>query len=264
MSDVLSARIEVLLPVRAPAPWLTETLDGLRAQSASNWSLTVLVHGDPDGIPQVVTDAIPDANVVLLSSSLSFVDVLNTGLRSGTAPYVARIDADDVPESHRLDTQRKYLEEHAGCVLVCSRITRIDAMGGPAGIYPADSTASNVMRLLRWKNVIPHPTVMARRTDLLEVGGYDVSATHAEDYELWLRLAARGEIAMLPDPLIQYRVHEGQVTRTKTIPPLARRAVGQARINLARSRNESILAARLRQAIWSARQGTRAITRGGS
>ena len=39
----------------------------------------------------------------------------------------------------------------------------------------------------------------------------------AQDHDLWLRLAEGGELMNLPDALLRYRVHEGQVSVSKIV-----------------------------------------------
>jgi hypothetical protein len=51
-----------------------------------------------------------------------------------------------------------------------------------------------------------HPAVMLRRTAALAAGGYR-DYPHAEDLDLWLRLAEIGRLANLSYPAISYRVH---------------------------------------------------------
>jgi hypothetical protein len=53
---------------------------------------------------------------------------------------------------------------------------------------------------------------MIRRAALAEIGGYRESYYGAEDLDLWLRLAERGQLANLPEPLIKCRVHSQNFT----------------------------------------------------
>jgi Glycosyltransferase like family 2 len=61
-----------------------------------------------------------------------------------------------------------------------------------------------------------HPTVCIRRNAFWEAGGYSGSFEGAEDFELWLRMSRRGLLANLPDNLLLYRVHSGQVSSKKS------------------------------------------------
>jgi hypothetical protein len=50
---------------------------------------------------------------------------------------------------------------------------------------------------------------------VLELGGYRDVALQAEDYDLWLRVSERHDLANLPETLIEYRFHDEQVSLTK-------------------------------------------------
>jgi hypothetical protein len=98
---------------------------------------------------------------------------------------------------------------------------------------------------------------MFRRHSVTDLGGYDARALHVEDYELWLRLASVDNIDTVDSPLTDYRIHSGQVTRTKVIGRRARSLVAASRVRLARHRRESVAMANLRQLVWASRQVVR-------
>jgi len=249
--ESLSA-VDVLLPVRPPAPWLEESLEGLSAQTTSLWHLVCVIHGEEGNIADLVYKFAPNATIVSVSAERSFVDVLNAGLEKCNSQYIARIDADDIPEPERIEKQSQFLDANPGVGLVCSNVTWIDSNGETIRVDKIDKLP--VIKGLRWKNVIAHPSVMFRRQAILSMAGYSDRATHAEDYELWLRLAADWDLARIKTPLIRYRSHDGQVTRTSALQVESRQAILTARLALARKRRESVLAARLRHVAWSAPQ----------
>lgn len=253
--ETATRSVDIVLPIRNPAPWLHETLESLKAQTTTDWRLIAVLHGEPGDLPALIKSATPDANILSAPETATLSDVLNLGLWSSAAPFVARMDADDTAEPERLATQLRYLQEYPEVGLVCSPVRFINEVGDTIGT--ATKAQPSVLRGLRWKNVIAHPTVMVRREALEETGGYNSAARHAEDYELWLRLAARWQVVELTVPLLRYRIHGGQVTRTKAIPAASMAAVGRARRALAEARGESVLSARIRQIVWSTPQVVR-------
>ncbi len=66
----------------------------------------------------------------------------------------------------------------------------------------------------------PTSTVLVRRNVFFAAGGFDVALRALQDWDLWLRIAAKHEIAYLPDPLTRYRVHASSTSRSprKTEP----------------------------------------------
>ncbi|MDD2857603.1 MAG: glycosyltransferase family 2 protein [Candidatus Nanopelagicales bacterium] len=252
--------IDVLLPTTAPAPWLAETLDGLNAQVGCTWRLVAVVHGDASVLTPIILAKVPTALVLPMPPEARLQDLLNAGLAACTAPYVARQDHDDIPEPTRLAAQRDFLDAHPSVVAVGCAATLIDEHGVVMGSRRLP-VGAQVLRGLRWKSMLVHPSVMMRREPVLGAGGYDPGTTHAEDYELWLRLAAIGDLDNLEAALLRYRVHAQQVSRAKGIPHATRVVVARSRRALARARGESVIFAQLRQAVWAAPQIVRSIRR---
>jgi hypothetical protein len=65
-------------------------------------------------------------------------------------------------------------------------------------------------------NPFIHPSVIFRREVILKVGMYR-KFKHNEDYEFWTRVLKVGEGHNIPEELIQYRVHENQITRKSNL-----------------------------------------------
>jgi hypothetical protein len=83
---------------------------------------------------------------------------------------------------------------------------RIDAEGRQLEQVTPPSDPAEISRVLERVNAIAHPTVVMRRDAVESVGGYRRAYLRAEDYDLWLRLAERGKLANLTEPLLEYRI----------------------------------------------------------
>ena len=120
------------------------------------------------------------------------------------------MDADDVAEPQRLARQVETLARDHATVLLGAWVTQMDEAGRSISLvrYPENPGAELLER-----NCFAHPTVVFRRAAFDELGGYRDRFPHAEDYDLWLRLAETGDVRNLAEPLLRYRLHEGQVTR---------------------------------------------------
>jgi hypothetical protein len=71
-------------------------------------------------------------------------------------------------------------------------------------------SAAEIERVIGRFNPIAHPAATIRRSALDAVGGYDPRYRRCQDYDLWLRIAARWPLANLEQPLLRYRISEGQ------------------------------------------------------
>ena len=62
-----------------------------------------------------------------------------------------------------------------------------------------------------------HPTVVIRREMALERGlCYDEAVLYAQDYKFWADALDCGKLGFLKKPVLIYRVHSGQISKTKT------------------------------------------------
>jgi len=74
---------------------------------------------------------------------------------------------------------------------------------------------------------------MMRKDAFDATGGYRLPFRHAEEYDLWLRMAESYELANLANVLLYYRVHAGQVTtrnlKQQVLSAFAARAAARVR-----------------------------------
>jgi glycosyltransferase involved in cell wall biosynthesis len=165
---------------------------------------------------------------------------LNAGLAACEADFVARLDHDDLAEPGRLKNQRDYLMAHPRCVMVGSRAWYIDSSGNRLGVTP-DYSADDVRSLLARRNIFVHSSVMYRKEQVRRLGGYNPQSLRMQDYELFLRLSGEGPLAILPEPLVSYRIHDLQHSRNTN--PFANYAwqIIQGRWRFGRTRGEPVL-----------------------
>jgi hypothetical protein len=122
------------------------------------------------------------------------------------------MDADDVADPERLAAQLDAFAHAPKRVLVATAAVLIDAHGRSIATVGPPLAHEAIARALRVGNVLVHGSVMFRRAAWEAAGGYDEAARHVEDYDLWCRLLARGELAGLATPLYRLRVHGDSVS----------------------------------------------------
>src|SRR5690606_22095937 len=152
---------------------------------------------------------------IISTENRGVAKALQLGVVEARGEFVARMDADDIAVRDRLRWQVEVLDKKPSVGVVFGFVTEIDHEGRPLSRKRPSRlySDSEVKWCLLWKNVIPHPTVMFRRS-LVSNGGYDPAYNKCEDFELWNRLARVTRFECIPWPLVQYRVHSGSVTRT--------------------------------------------------
>lgn len=206
--------VSVLMPAYNSEAFVGEAVASMLAQTFTDFELLIIDDGSTDST-RAVLEAIHDSRLRLVANpyNLGLIKTLNRGLELAAGHYIARMDADDVSAPERLERQVEFLESHPEVDVLGTMANLIDESGktiGKLADYPTE--ADDVRAYLLRECCLIHPTVMFRKDVVRALGGYDLSARHAEDYDLWLRLSDDHEIANLPEALVSYRMHRNQVS----------------------------------------------------
>jgi glycosyltransferase involved in cell wall biosynthesis len=212
--------IDILMPVHNGEMFLRETLNSINNQSYEDWRLVAVLDRCEDQSEQLIRELIPASKLCISHVKFGHIGKnLNYGLRQCTSDFVARFDCDDIMLPNRLDVQVKFLNNHPEITVVASDLVQIDKDGNQISKTCFPNSHSQIADELLLRNCIPHPSVMYRRLDIEECGGYTEVSQQAEDYDLWLRLISKGKkIELIPLELIKYRLHQNQVSRKLLAP----------------------------------------------
>lgn len=215
-------RVSILLPVRNEEQFLPAALDSLYRQTMTSWELVCVDDGSTDATPSILAGAARrDPRVrIVKTAGRGLVAALNTGLAECRAPLVARMDGDDISHPRRLELQtvRMMAEPDLGLAACAFRhFPRSHVRLGMESYEKWQNSLDSheaIMRDLFVESPFVHPSVMFRKREVEAVGGYRKTGW-AEDYDLWLRLAANGtRFARLPQTLFFWRERPARATRT--------------------------------------------------
>lgn len=239
-------RVTVVLPAYNAEPFVGEAVDSILGQTLADLELVAIDDGSTDSTGRILADrSARDPRIRLIArENRGLTRTLNEGLAEARAGYVAIMNADDVALPDRLEKQAAFLDAQPVVAAVGgqTRLMLADGMPGPATSLPQSPAA--VRAFLDAASPLAHPAVMFRRAAAMEAGGYRPQIEPAEDYDLWLRLAERHEIANLPDVVLHYRVHAGQATARAFEAVAIATLVAQAAAKLRRSGQPDLVDAR--------------------
>jgi glycosyltransferase involved in cell wall biosynthesis len=215
-------RVSVILPVRDEERFLAEALASLFAQTEPNFEIVAVDDGSADATSRILAEhAARNSRLrVIRQERQGIVAALNNGLAHSRAPYVARMDADDVCAPARLRRQADFLDAHPDIGLVASQVDYLGDHEANRGLalwldWTNGLTSPEAIARERFvESPLVHPSVMFRRDLVEQFGGYRDGA-FPEDYELWLRwLEAGVRMAKLDEPLLTWRERPERLTRT--------------------------------------------------
>ena len=214
--------VSILLPVRNEERYLPAALASLRAQTVTDWELVAVDDGSTDRTPAILAAAAAgDTRIrVERSRQRGLVPALNQGLAACRAPLVARMDGDDIAHPRRLATQLAMFAADPGLGLVAAAFRHFPRRHLKIGMLAYEewqnslTTHGAIMADLFVESPFVHPGVMFRKELVVSLGGYR-DPGWAEDYDLWLRLAAVGSrFARTTEPLLFWRDRPERATRT--------------------------------------------------
>lgn len=214
--------VSVLLPVRDGARHLPEAIASLEAQSLKAFEVLAVDDGSTDETPGILEAwAARDRRVThLRQDPRGIVAALERARGRARAPYLARMDADDVALPRRLEAQLGLMESDRS----------VTACGTLVEYFPRERVKGGALRYEQWINglvsgpelvrdlfvecPLPHPTFFLRAEQVEAVGGYR-DAGWPEDYDLVLRLwEAGGGLAKVPEILLRWREGPDRLSRT--------------------------------------------------
>lgn len=234
-------RVSVIIPTTAYDDYFRRAIYSLTEDGYDELEIVVVLDGDVASPPHWLINC----GVTVITGSTGerrqgAAYAINCGIALSTGAYIARLDADDVSLPGRLLAQVQALEQDSGLVVVGTRAVLIDTTDVIIGTFDVSGWDKPSLTLRR-KNPFVHSSLMFRRSALEAVGNYDPRCWRMQDYDLLLRLALQGSMAILPDRLVGYRVHPQQASLKMDGFPRLMWKISRRRHDLARRNGNSAL-----------------------
>jgi len=225
----------VVMSVFNGETFLAEAIESILNQTFRNFEFVIIDDGSTDKTAEIISNyAKADGRIRVFSQgNRGRAESLNRGIDLSRGLYIVRMDADDVAMPSRVEEQIGFLDKHPTIGLLGGACQAIDARGQGFETILCPLEDSEIRMQMRLHNPMCHPAVVMRKNLALESGGYRKALQDADDFDLWLRVAERTQLANLENVVLRYRIHRGQVTirnfRHQTLCVLAARAAASAR-----------------------------------
>lgn len=174
-------------------PGLHMALQSCLGQTFIDFEIIFVANGDQHKeIEKIVREwFVDDLRLRIFSTPIRGLTFsLNLGLHHARGDLIARMDADDIAESDRLEVQVSYMNQHSSILVLGTAFKMIGQDGQILRTTFRPTSDAEIRRALVWRNPICHPSVMFRRHEIRQAGGY-LGGLYAEDYDLWVRIARR-------------------------------------------------------------------------
>ena len=206
--------VSVIIPAYNAEVFIARTLVCVLNQTYRNLEVIVVDDGSTDRTADIVRRlASEDARIVLYQQKNSGVAAArNYGIQNASGEFIAPLDADDLWHKTNVEKQVRLLflaDSKVGMAYAwTASIDEADCFTGHMMTAPY---YGNVYSALLYENIVGSGSAcLIRRSCLEAVGSYnsDLLAQDAqgcEDWDLYLRIAKRYQVGVVPEVLVGYR-----------------------------------------------------------
>lgn len=205
--------ISVIIPAFNSEKTIQETIESVLQQTFSDFELIVINDGSTDATLEVVT-SIKDDRVKVFSYPNAGVAVSrNRGVSHSIGEFVSFLDADDLWTADKLEAQLKALQENPQAAVAYSWLDAIDESGNFLREGTRITENGDIYaKLFLTPFVSSGSNGLIRKQAFIEIGGFDESLAASQDYDFYLRLAARYHFVAIPKTQILYRILSGSMS----------------------------------------------------
>lgn len=209
--------VSVIMSVyRTNNQFLRESIESILNQTYKNFEF-IIIDDNTTAENINIIKSYNDNRVKLIHNrhNIGLTKSLNKGIQLAKGKYIARMDADDISELDRFEKQVAYMEKNPDVIV----------LGGYAQILNTnkifmpriDDFEVVKIRMLFYNCALVHPTAMINRKMLIDYGiRYNELINKSQDYMLWVDCMSVKKIEVLEDVVLQYRVHNNQISRASS------------------------------------------------
>ena len=207
--------VSVLLPVFNAGKFLLPAVLSIIHQTYSEWELILIDDGSSDGwIKSIEELNHPQIFIYRNKKNIGLAASLNRAIHLASGKYFARMDADDLAFTNRLELQVKFLEENLDIDLLASRVLCFNQKTKEVlGYLPFLEFHEEISQKAFSGIHMPHPSWMGRREWFLAHHYLIPEVIRAEDQELLLRALPTSRYAALPETLLAYSYNKQSLER---------------------------------------------------
>jgi glycosyltransferase involved in cell wall biosynthesis len=204
--------VSVVIATRNRRTLLAETIATVQEQMFDDWELIVVDDASTDDTTRYL-DTLGDHRIVVLRQEThgERSAARNAGLAEARGEFVMFLDDDDLLRPDALANLVRALRAQPGALAAAGACRILQRNGDSVKVYrPAREHTRVIWRELLfgwWSNSGQN---LYRTATIREIGGFDPALVSCEDRRLWLAVASRGPVSLVPAVVMEYRQHDGQ------------------------------------------------------
>ncbi|MFB2837627.1 glycosyltransferase [Floridanema evergladense] len=199
--------ISVIIPTYNAEKTIQKTIESVLNQTFTNFELIIINDGSQDATREILSRILDSRLKVFSYPNAGLAASRNRGIYHASSQYISFLDADDLWTPDKLEAQLQALQNNSQAAVAYSWTDCIDESGQflRRGYYI--SASGNVYKKLLLTNFLENGSnPLIRKEAFDKVGGFDESLNSAEDWDMYLRLAACYNFVAVSSVQILYRI----------------------------------------------------------
>lgn len=211
MEDPTQPFVSVIIPTFNRLELLKETVASVRDQTFRDYEIIVINDGCTDGTPEWL-DAQKDLKHLDRKNS-GIAASRNNGAAAARGQWFAFLDHDDLWAPDKLEIQAEFVKENPEVALVAARHVRL---GRKHRQYRKRKWIKGDLFVKAFSESFIHTSsVMIRKDVFHAIGGFPTEYRFADEFDVWLKIAATYPIAYVDDPLVFIRFYEANTSHDR-------------------------------------------------
>lgn len=204
--------VSIVIPCYNSAHYVAQTLESILAQSYKNWECIIINDGSTDNLDDVLQNYLHDYTQIrcFKIQNAGLANARNTGILKSEGEYIQFIDADDLIEPQKIESQVLYLNANPHIAMVCTEVYSfvdgedvkvLNPLFAYAGEYLTlnqkqtnisnelyyNIENSNFLSYILQNNFTSPHSPLLRKNLVDSVGLFDKTPRGCEDWHYWLR-----------------------------------------------------------------------------
>ncbi|MGA2594175.1 MAG: glycosyltransferase [Bryobacteraceae bacterium] len=222
-SNLLPPAVSVILPVFNGERYLEECIRSVLTQTLTNFELLIGDDCSQDRSGEIARRfSDPRVHLFRRETNYGLFKNLNDLAGRASAPVIRFLCQDDAIEPDCLERESAIFAREPAVAMSFCKCRIVDAEGGIVSQcalrdLPDLIEPGLALQMFLYHGCMPGnlSTVSVRKDAFCRVGGFDETLSVSGDYDLWVRLCAQGQLAVVHELLVRLRWHPGQLSRAK-------------------------------------------------
>lgn len=214
MNNEATNLVSVVISCYNHEDYLGEAIESVLAQTYPHFEVIVVDDGSTDGSWNVAR-SFSRVRCFKQENAGTPAATRNRGLQESRGEYVVFLDGDDRLLPNALETGVRYLQASPDCAFAAGRCHAINNQQKCLTTLPSINESDHYRALLIKNYILTPGSVIFRRTVVDELRGFNpsIEIKGSDDYDMYLRVAAKWPICYHEDMVLEYREHESNLSK---------------------------------------------------